>query len=88
MNDFGSFHARKHKDCIETLDSIYADHYGGLEETEFISDVIADLMMWAKANKVYDFNLYIERAKNYHNIEWEEDREEWFKTGREKGLDI
>ena len=56
---------------------MYAEHYGGLEETEFVTDLIADLMHWAKANKIYDFNLYIERAKSYHNIEWEEDREEW-----------
>ncbi len=77
LESFTDFHKRKRKDCIESLDSMYAEHYGGLEETEFVTDLIADLMHWAKANKLYDFNLYIERAKSYHNIEWKEDREEW-----------
>ena len=70
LESFTDFHKRKRKDCIESLDSMYAEHYGGLEETEFVTDLIADLMHWAKANKLYDFNLYIERAKSYHNIEW------------------
>lgn len=47
------------------------------EKETLLKDVLADLMHWAKANKIYDFDYLLERAKDYFEEEWKGDWEEW-----------
>ena len=89
LESFTDFHKRKHKDCIESLENfLMTKHYEEerklkpnqrniYEKETLLKDVLADLMHWAKANKIYDFAYLLERAKDYFEEEWKGDLEEW-----------
>lgn len=86
LESFTDFHKRKRKDCIDSLENFLKTKHMGTyehslnniyEKETILKDVLADLMHWAKANKVYKFDYLLERAKDYFEEEWKGDWEEW-----------
>ena len=59
-------------------DQLINDHFLiNFEKEELLKDVLADLMHWAMANKIYNFTQLIDRATDYFQEERNEDWEEW-----------
>ena len=92
LESFTDFHKRKRKDCIESVENYLtgkhfeavelskpskSDFLINFEKEELLKDVLADLMHWARANKIYNFDQLIDRAKDYFKEERNEDWEEW-----------
>ena len=92
LESFTDFHKRKRKDCIESLENyLRGKHFEAIrlskpsqddflinfEKEELLKDVLADLMHWARANNLTNFDQLLDRARDYFQEERNGDWEEW-----------
>ena len=92
LESFTDFHKRKRKDCIESLENyLRGKHFEAIrlskpsqddflinfEKEELLKDVLADLMHWARANNLTNFDPLLDRARDYFQEERNGDWEEW-----------